>query len=107
MARGPLRRGQLIAPFGVGAMNVLRDGTSVIACGIDHWFSQESDPSGKDVKVNQFKVTEWRLERLLEVNHFRLPPDYRKPIRGQPNINVYLTVPFLRFPLGATRCCRW
>ena len=98
MARGPLRRGQLIAPFGVGAMNVLRDGTSVIACGIDHWFSQESDPSGKDVKVNQFKVTEWRLERLLEVNHFRLPPDYRKPIRGQPNINVYLTVPFLRFP---------
>ncbi len=35
MTKGPLPRSQVISPFGVGAMHVVRDGTSVIAAGLD------------------------------------------------------------------------
>ena len=37
-----LRREQLITPFGVGAMTVLPDGTSIIIGGLDYWFPDES-----------------------------------------------------------------
>jgi len=36
-----LRREQLITPFGVGAMTVLPDGTSIIVGGTDHWFPND------------------------------------------------------------------
>src|SRR4051812_43284558 len=42
MPRGPVRRGQLISPFGPGAMMILPDGVSVICGGLDHWFKHES-----------------------------------------------------------------
>jgi hypothetical protein len=99
MPKGPIRRAQLVAPFGVGALSVVRDGTSVITCGIDHWYErEEGDESGQTIDVNEFRIEEWRLQRRLGVDHFRLPPDYR--VRRQPDEapNFYLTVPFLRFP---------
>ncbi len=97
MPRGPVRRAQLIAPFGVGAMLTARDGSSLICAGLDHWYEYE-DGSTPD-EVTEFKIDEWRLQRRLGVNHFRLPPDYRRPMRGQDIPNARMTVPFLRFPL--------
>jgi hypothetical protein len=92
----PIRRAQLIAPFGPGAMVVVRGGTSLIAAGLDHWFERE-DGSGI-VDVQEFRISEWRLERSLHVGHFRLPPDHRTT-GGKSNVpNTFLTVPFLRFP---------
>ena len=41
MSKGPIRRGQLIAPFGVGALVVVKDGTSVLSGGLDHWYVPE------------------------------------------------------------------
>ncbi|MEM7474702.1 MAG: DUF1998 domain-containing protein [Planctomycetota bacterium] len=99
MPKGPIRRAQLVAPFGVGAMVVVRDGTSIMTAGLDHWYEREdrdSDPALVDVE--EYKFQEWRLERLLGVNHFRLPPDYRRIARGGPRANSQLTVPFVRFP---------
>lgn len=99
MSRGPIRRSQMIAPFGVGSTVVLPDGTSVISCGLDHWFHREdSGPDDSLVDIDEFIVREWRLEQLLGVSHFRLPPDYRRSVPGRPLPNTYLTVPFLRFP---------
>lgn len=99
MSRGPIRRSQMISPFGVGSSVVLPDGTSVISCGLDHWFEREDgDLDERPVDIEEFKVREWRLERLLDVSHFRLPPDYRRSFRGRQLPNSYLTVPFLRFP---------
>ena len=99
MSRGPIRRSQMISPFGVGSSVVLPDGTSVISGGLDHWFKREdSDFDDRPVDIEEFKVREWRLERLLGVSHFRLPPDHRRSVLGQPLPNSYLTVPFLRFP---------
>ncbi|MGI9064872.1 MAG: DrmB family protein [Pyrinomonadaceae bacterium] len=95
--QGPIRRSQLITPFGVGAMLVVKGGTSVISCGLDHWYERESgDASALD--EGEFVVEEYRLQRLLDVHHFRLPPDFREPVRGASVPNNNLTTPFLRFP---------
>lgn len=96
--KGPVRRSQLIAPFGVGAMQVFRDGTSLLTAGLDHWYEKE-DGENTNIDIAEYQIDEWRLEQELEVNHFRLPPDYRtrRPFDDEvPNTD--LTIPFLRFP---------
>lgn len=97
MAKNPVRRSQLVAPFGVGAMIVVHGGIGLLTAGLDHWYKREDGTAG--VVEDEYIIEEWRLQRLLRVDHFRLPPDYREPWRydsGTPNIA--LTVPFLRFP---------
>jgi len=99
MPKGPIRRAQLVAPFGVGAMLVVEDGTSLITAGLDHWFELESAVADyQSVDEREFIVKEWRLQRLLRVDHFRLPPDFRHWRPGREAPNCGLTVPFLRFP---------
>lgn len=93
---GPVRRGQLIAPFGVGAMVVVPGGTSLIIGGLDYWFEPKDER--RKIDIEEFKVYEWRLQNLLGVDHFRLPPDYRDAFRSQGNINTGLTIPAFRFP---------
>ena len=96
---GPVRRAQLIAPFGVGSTFVLPDGVSVITCGLDHWFRREAGSlDDLELDVSEFELREWRLERRLEVSHFRLPPDFRRRHRRSDGINEDLTIPVLRFP---------
>jgi hypothetical protein len=97
MASNPIRRGQLIVPFGVGSMMVVKDGTSIMTAGLDHWYKRD-DGQAAGVDPDEFVVHEWRLERLLRVGHFRLPPDFRTPLRGANIPNTLVTVPFLRFP---------
>jgi hypothetical protein len=89
-----IRRAQLVTPFGVGAMSVLVNGTSVITAGLDHWYPAP----GPDFDVSEYTEHDWRLEARLRVAEFRVPPDYRPPIAGGGRRNVKLTVPVLRFP---------
>jgi hypothetical protein len=105
MPRGPVRRGQLISPFGPGAMMILPDGVSVICAGLDHWFKHESGDA-ENIDPREYQVDEWRLAARLNVEHFYLPPDHRRVRRHDPPTNGYLTVPFLRFPQWhyCTRC---
>lgn len=71
----------------------------MLAAGLDHWFQREGgDEDSRDIDLNEFRVEEWRLERLLRVNHFREPPDYRFGTYGERPPNTKLTIPFLRFP---------
>ena len=105
MPKGPVRRGQLISPFGPGAMMILPDGVSVICGGLDHWFKHEAGDT-ENIDQREYQVDEWRLAGLLNVAHFFLPPDHRRVRRHDPPTNGYLTVPFLRFPQWhyCTRC---
>lgn len=96
MSTGAMRRAQLVSPFGVGAMSVLVNGTSVITAGLDHWY-QPNDASS--LALEEYQEHDWRLETRLQVSEFRLPPDYRYQGHGDDNRNVKLTVPVLRFPL--------
>lgn len=93
MTSGSMRRSQLVSPFGVGAMSVLVDGTSVITAGLDHWFPRNN----ADLALEDFRVNDWRLEARLKVQEFRLPPDYRKGSQDDHR-NEKLSVPALRFP---------
>lgn len=95
MSTGALRRAQLVNPFGVGAMSVLVNGTSVITAGLDHWYEPDDASS---LSLEEYQEHDWRLEARLQVSEFRLPPDYRYQGQGNDNRNVKLTVPVLRFP---------
>ncbi|WP_328376258.1 DUF1998 domain-containing protein [Micromonospora zamorensis] len=90
-----MRRAQLVAPFGVGAMSVLVNGTSVITAGLDHWYDVD-DVS--NLALEEYQEHDWRLEARLRVSEFRLPPDWRHGGTGNDTRNVKLTVPVLRFP---------
>jgi hypothetical protein len=95
MSTGNMRRAQLVTPFGVGAMSVLVNGTSVITAGLDHWY--EADDAST-LAMEEYQEHDWRLEARLRVSEFRLPPDYRYQGGGSDQRNVKLTVPVLRFP---------
>lgn len=87
----PIRRGQLIIPFGVGALVDFRNDESLMTAGLDEWpFANEECPL-------DWHVSEERLQSRLDVSHFRLPPDYRDP--SGPNISYpNQHIPFVRFP---------
>ena len=94
-----IRRSQLISKHGVGSIYPGTDGVSRITAGLDYWFKHENSEDNASVRINDFKIKEWRLQRRLGVSHFRAPPDYRKfeyHLQGQKNLG--LKIPFLRFP---------
>lgn len=95
MSTGAMRRAQLVTPFGVGAMSVLVNGTSVITAGLDHWYEVVDQST---LAMEEYQEHDWRLESRLKVSEFRLPPDYRPSAQGSDLRNVRLTVPVLRFP---------
>ena len=94
---GPIRRAQLIAPFGVGSMVTVPGGTSLIIAGLDYWYKNRD---GSDISDSEeFKFEEWRLQALLGVSHLRLPPDYRDSFwTGKEAFNLEITIPAFRFP---------
>lgn len=98
--KAPIRRAQLIAPFGVGGMLVSAEGISMMTAGLDHWFSREGGSnSAKPIDDNEFRLEEWRLQRHLNVSHLRLPPDFREARTFATDTkNVDLTIPMVRFP---------
>lgn len=95
MSTGNIRRAQLVTPFGVGAMSILVNGTSVITAGLDHWYEPDSRST---LAPEEYLANDWRLEARLRVREFRLPPDYRRSDGSGDNRNVRMTVPVLRFP---------
>ena len=86
----PVRRGQLISPFGVGSLVDFRGDESLMTAGLDEW------PFAKDECPADWLVREERLQARLNVTHFRLPPEHREPGRGVQFANQY--IPFVRFP---------
>ena len=86
----PIRRSQLISPWGVGGMIDFPGDESLMVCGLDAW------PFAKEECPTDFRFEEERLQARLRVDHFRLPPDYRIPARGVQYPN--LKIPFVRFP---------
>ncbi|MEI8012169.1 MAG: DUF1998 domain-containing protein [Candidatus Omnitrophota bacterium] len=91
-ARKPIRRSQLISPFGVGSMVDFPRDESLMPAGIDAWdFSKQECPPQAG-----WVIREERLEARLQVTHFRMPPEHRDRDVGVqfPDVNI----PFVRFP---------
>jgi len=101
MSNGTVRRAQLISPFGVGALTVVPNGTSLIAAGLDHWYEREdTGDDSQTVDLEEFRLEEWRLQTELRVSHFRLPPDWRIRKRYGGDVpNLKLPIPYQRFPM--------
>lgn len=85
----PIRRSQLIAPFGVGAIVDFRGADSLMTAGLDAWKFAFEDKG----TCEELVIIEERLQARLNVSHFRYPPTYTdKPGPFQAKI------PFVRFP---------
>lgn len=84
-----LRRNQLIAPFGVGAIHVLKGSRAVVTAGLDFWYRGATPQQLQCVKVR-----EPRLEERLGVSYFRLPPGPETDLKEQPKLEI----PLFRFP---------
>jgi hypothetical protein len=87
----PIRRTQLISPWGIGAIVNFPGDESLMTCGLDVW----PYPTGN--ALAEFQVAEERLRDRVGVDHFRLPHDYRIPGPGVRNAGR--EIPFVRFPL--------
>ena len=84
-----MRRGQLIAPFGVGAIHILKGSRAVVTGGLDFWFKKATPE-----QIFRSKINEPRLQARLGVDHFRLPPGPESQLPHEPK----LVVPLFRFP---------
>lgn len=91
------RKGQIIHTFGPGAMQVNKDGISLIACGLDHWFTESGTNRKLDESLilSKYSITDKRLEKKLGVNGFRTPPDISISHNGQKFTSP---LPAKRFP---------
>ncbi|MGE5410749.1 MAG: DrmB family protein [Clostridiales bacterium] len=99
-AKKPIRRSQLISPWGVGQMINFPNDESLMVVGLDMWEEKFKTIS----ELNEFIITEERLAKRLGVKDFRLPPDFRDPGPGVTNPSI--KIPFIRFPRWhyCTRC---
>jgi hypothetical protein len=91
----PVRRTQLIAPFGVGSMNDFRNDEALMCAGLDDWFRSPPEVS--------LQIQEERLAARLNRDFFVKPPEYSDSESG-PKYRI----PHLRFPLWhyCARCFR-
>lgn len=81
----PIRRSQLISPFGVGAITEFRNDEALMCAGIDSWFQGEPPV--------ELRISEERLERSLGCEYFVLPPESAESSDGKRR-----RVPYVRFP---------
>ncbi|WP_372426155.1 DrmB family protein [Salinarimonas chemoclinalis] len=84
--RRPVRRGQIISPFGVGAVNDFRNDEALMCAGLDRWF-----PNAPDIGLC---ISEERLQARLGCSHFVKPPDF-----GEGEGTSKVKIPHVRFPL--------
>ncbi|MCC3359103.1 DUF1998 domain-containing protein [Bacillus sp. REN16] len=96
IAKIPLRRAELISPMGVGAISTNSKGVNMMVGALDKWYNMSSKTD-----ITEYIFHEPRLQKILNVNEFRLPPDYRgsnfKRRFGNEK-NTDNEIPMLRFP---------
>lgn len=71
----PVKRNHVIAPFGVGAVLLARNGVSVVVCGLDEWLHSRPDhPRGVGHWLDSNRVHDRNLEARLGVRRLVRPP---------------------------------
>jgi len=91
----PLRRSQLISPFGVGAITDFRFDEALMCAGLDAWF--------RTAPESELRITEERLQARLGCGFFVKPPEY-----NESDATSRHKIPYVRFPLWhyCPRCFR-
>lgn len=94
----PIKRSHLIAPFGVGALLLARNGVGVIVCGLDEWLhDRPNDGRGGASWLEANHVVDTHLQRRLGVNRLIQPP----AVADAPTESNTWFVRVARFPLRA------
>ena len=88
-------RGKLVGQNGPGSLYVNTEGISYTISAVDKWYS-----SAEKIDKSHFEVHDSRLEKLLNVSHFREVPVYRNPYEVDNKVNSGITIPISRFPLA-------
>ena len=83
----PIRRSQLISPWGVGAIVPFPNDESLMIAGLDMWRYRTRE---------SFQIEDERLKKRLGVKELRWPPDFRDRSTDPDNFN--LRIPAVRFP---------
>lgn len=74
-----IRLGQLISPFGPGSIYTDKHGIPNIFCGLDYWHKQMDEQGNWGIDkaaILKHAIDEPRLSALLQVSHFRQPPEF-------------------------------
>ena len=96
-ATKPVRRSQLISPFGIGSMVDFPRDESLMPAGLDAWsLAKEECPVEAGWIIREERLEARLSTRDRPVTHLRMPPDHRDPDGGAPFANE--NVPFVRFP---------
>ena len=72
------RKGQLIHTFGTGAMQINKNGISMITCGLDHWFEDDQGLPLSTGSIGKFVRTDKRLQKKLNVENFLIGNGFKK-----------------------------
>jgi len=86
-SKKPMRRSQLISPWGVGAIVPFPDDESLMIAGLDMWRYNSTEG---------FIIKDERLQKRLGVKELRWPPDFRDQKSDSKNYN--LRIPAIKFP---------
>jgi hypothetical protein len=71
----PVKRNHMIAPFGVGALMLARNGVGVVVCGLDEWLkNRPSDGRNGASWLEKNQILDPHLQRRLGVNRLIRPP---------------------------------
>lgn len=94
-------RGKLVGYNGPGSLYVNTEGITFTISAVDKWYA-----SKEKVDQSKFNIYDSRLEKLLNVSHFKEVPSYRNPFSVENKINSGITIPVSRFPLlhYCTKC---
>ena len=93
-----IRKSQLVGSFGVGSLRVQVGGLTMICAGLDHWFQEYTINNPylkKRMDPDADKLIDIRLQRYLNVDFFKEPPEWRDSTEAA---NAFVPVPFFRFP---------
>ena len=92
----PIKRSHMIAPFGIGALLLARNGVGVVVCGLDEWLHERpNDGRGGASWLERNQVLDTHLQRRLGVNRLIQPP----VVGDDPNDRDTWFVRVARFPL--------
>lgn len=84
----PIRRSQLISPWGVGSIVPFPEDESLMIAGLDMW------QFGND--ESEFIIKDERLVKRLGIKELRKPPDFRDTKSDKKN--ALIKIPAVRFP---------
>jgi hypothetical protein len=91
-----IRRSQIVGTFGVGSIKTDINNVSMICAGLNHWYkfyTRFNKSIDAEEKEEEYKIYDKRLEKFLDVDFFKEPPEWK-----EQGANRYTPVPYLRFP---------